>query len=90
MKWTNWTTGQTCWSFGPLVPDEVLHDFFGPAIFTARIGLESFLFYKSGEYNDSDYFIATSVSQEETSALKGGHLSVRGALSKTKVLANGS
>jgi hypothetical protein len=84
VKWAEWTTGQTTWPFGRLVPDEVLYDFGGPTIFTAKIGLEQFLFYKTNEDGDSDYYLATPISPEEISALKEGKLSVRGALSRPK------
>lgn len=84
MKWVDWTTGSTVWPFGALVPDEILYEFAGPAIFTKCIGLEDFLFYKSDEYSEGDYFIASSVTQEEIDALKCGRLSIRGALNKSK------
>lgn len=84
MKWVDWTTGNTAWPFGTLVPDEVLYDFDGPAIFTQCVGLDNFLFYKSDEHGDGDYFVAVSISPEEIGALKSGRLSVRGALNQSK------
>jgi hypothetical protein len=84
MKWADWTTGNTAWPFGTLVPDEVLYEFGGPAIFTKSIGLDDFLFYKSDEYSDGDYFVAVGVTPDEVDALKRGRLSIRGALNQSK------
>lgn len=81
MKWNEWTSGYTEWPFGPLAPEDVLYEFDGPAIFTAHVGLDQLLFYKSDEHERGDYYIAAAVSGEEVSALKSGSLSVRGALS---------
>jgi hypothetical protein len=82
MTWADWTTGNTAWRFGTLVPDEVLYEFQGPAIFIKTIGLDDFVFYKSDEHAGGDYFIAAPVDREEIAALKRGRLSMRGALSK--------
>lgn len=84
MKWADWTTGNTAWPFGTLVPDDVLYEFAGPAIFTKSIGLDDFLFYKSDEYSAGDYFVAVSVTPDEIDALKRGRLSIRGALNQAK------
>lgn len=84
MKWADWTTGNTAWPFGMLVPDDVLYEFAGPAIFTKSIGLEDFFFYKSDEYSDGDYFVAVSITLDEIDALKRGRLSIRGALNQSK------
>lgn len=84
MKWDHWSTGQTNWQFGQLRPDIVLFEYMGPAIFTAKIGLQDLLFYKSAEHDTGDYFIAVDTSAEVINALKAGRLSVRGALSQPK------
>jgi len=84
VKWSTWTTGQTDWSFGALRPDEVLYSFDGPAIFTCRIGFDTYLFYKADEHKNGDYYVAASISPEELAALKAGELSVRGALAQQK------
>ncbi|GHH20949.1 hypothetical protein GCM10008023_29450 [Sphingomonas glacialis] len=78
--WHEWITGQRDWDLGRIVPDEILYYLNGPAIFTCRIGLDTYLFFKSDEYEDGDYYIASSVSSRELEALKRGRLSVHGAL----------
>ena len=82
MKWSDWTTGKKGWALGALSPDEVLYAFDGPAIFTCQIGLENYLFYKSDEHDEGDYFIAAGISIDELAAMKAGKLSVRGAFSQ--------
>jgi len=84
VKWKEWSTGSKSWQFGPLAPDEVLYEDMGPAIFTAKIGLQHLLFYKSAEHSDGDYLIAVETSPEALDALKAGRLSVRGALAQPK------
>lgn len=80
--WEEWTTGRRDWDLGQLVPDEVLYYLNGPAIFTCRIGLMKYLFFKSDEHNQGDYYIAASITDRELNALREGRLSVRGALSQ--------
>jgi hypothetical protein len=84
VKWADWSTGQTSWPFGPLVPDAVLYEFGGPAIFTTRIGLDRLLFYKSDEHELGEYYVAVALSEDEIEALKKGRLSVRGALAQPR------
>lgn len=84
MKWIQWKGGLSGWPFGALKPTEVLYELAGPAIFVTTIGLEQYLFYKSGEYDNGDYYIAVSISSEELDALKAGRLSLRGALQQAK------
>lgn len=84
MNWKDWSSGSRNWNFGPLVPEEVLYEDMGPAIFTARIGLQSLLFYKSAEHDAGDYFVAVETTAEAIDALKSGRLSVRGALSQSQ------
>jgi hypothetical protein len=78
--WEEWITGRRDWNLGRIVPDEVLYYLNGPAIFTCRIGLETYLFFKSDEYEDGDYYIASSIAVSELDALRRGRLSVHGAL----------
>lgn len=78
--WQDWSTGRNDWDLGQIVPDEVLYYLNGPAIFTCRIGLETYLFFKSDEFDEGDYYIASSVTATEVQALKRGRLSVYGAL----------
>jgi hypothetical protein len=80
--WETWTTGSRDWHLGRIVPDEVLYYLNGPAIFTCRIGLLTYVFFKSDEYDEGDYYLAASVTDRELTALKEGRLSVRGALSQ--------
>ena len=80
--WEAWITGQRNWNLGQIVPDEVLYYLNGPVIFTCRIGLLTYLFFKSDEYIDGDYYLAAPISDREIDALKSGLLSVRGALSQ--------
>jgi hypothetical protein len=81
--WQDWTTGRRDWDLGRVVPDEVLYYLNGPAIFTCRIGLSTYLFFKSDEYEDGDYYLAAPVSDREIVALRNGRLSVRGGLSQS-------
>lgn len=83
--WQNWTSGRRDWDLGRIVPDEVLYYFDGPAIFTCRVGLSTFLFFKADEHDDGDYYLASAVTDSELDALKRGRLSVRGALSQESV-----
>lgn len=80
--WQDWITGRRDWDLGRVVPDEVLYYLNGPAIFTCRIGLSTYLFFKSDEYDDGDYYLAAPISEREIAALKTGRLSVRGGLSQ--------
>lgn len=84
MTWNDWSTGSRSWQFGPLVPDEVLYEDMGPAIFTSKIGLQTLLFYKSSEHSGGDFYVAVETSGESLDALKAGRLSVRGALTQSK------
>lgn len=84
MSWKEWNSGLRNWSYGRLVPDEILYDFDGPAIFTTRIGLETILFYKADIHDEGDYYLASSVSDTDLIALREGRLSVRGALSQPR------
>ena len=81
--WEAWTTGKRDWDLGRVVPDDVLYYLNGPAIFTCRIGLLTYLFFKSDEFEDGDYYIAAAITDRELSALKDGRLSVRGALNQS-------
>lgn len=83
--WDDWSSGSRNWQSGPLVPDEVLYEYMGPAMFTTTVGLQSLLVYKSYESAKSDYFVAVETSSEIVAALKAGRLSVRGALSQPTV-----
>lgn len=69
------------WHGGPIEPSEVLYDFDGPAIFTSQIGPATLLFFKVAEYDEGDVFLAAPVDDEELTALRGGHLSIRGSMS---------
>lgn len=69
------------WNAGPIVPEEVLYEYDGPTIFTARVGLALFLFFKKDELENSDIFIAAPVIEVEIDLLKRGGVSVRGLLS---------
>lgn len=80
--WETWQTGRTDWSLGRIVPDEILYFLNGPAIFTCRIGLSTYLFFKSDEFEAGDYYLASAISERELTALKQGRLSVCGALSQ--------
>jgi hypothetical protein len=61
-------------------PLEVLYEYDGPTIFSARIGLSVFLFNKFDETPEHEFFIASQVTREVLEALGAGRLSVRGAL----------
>jgi len=84
-KWSEWQTGRTDWAIGALEPDEILYYLNGPAIFTRRFGLANYLFFKSDEYSDGDYLLATIVDDVVLDALKSGRLSVRGALAQDTI-----
>lgn len=82
--WETWTTGRKDWNLGKIVPDEILYYLNGPAIFTCRIGLQTYLFFKSDEAECCDYYVASQVTDRELKALQEGRLSVRGALSQPR------
>ena len=81
--WQDWNTGRVDWDLGQVVPGEILYYLNGPAIFTSRVGLSTYLFYKADEIGDSDYYLAAPISEREIAALKNGRLSVRGGLSQS-------
>lgn len=64
-----------------MTPCDVLYEVDGPTIFTAQVGLSKLLFFKHDETEDADIFVAAAVSDADLSALRQGHVSVRGALS---------
>lgn len=81
MTWDPNRKVQTNWQGGPITPSEVLYEVDGPTIFTSRVGLSNFLFFKHDETDDSEIFIAAAVSDADIAALRDGRISVRGALS---------
>lgn len=81
MTWDPNRAVQNNWQGGPLTPCEVLFEVDGPTIFTAQVGLSKFLFFKHDETDDAEIFIAAALSDVDLSALREGHISVRGALS---------
>ena len=69
------------WEAGSLCVNRVLYELERPTIFTTRIGLSDFLFFKKDELEETDIYLACPVSGEEIELLTSGKLSVRGALS---------
>lgn len=63
-------------------PAEILYHFDGPAIFTARIGIADYLFYKVDEDSDSEQFVAAVTDGSIITLVKQGKISVRGALNQ--------
>lgn len=61
-------------------PREVLYDFDMPLIFTTTIGLEYLLFFFIDESEGNPVYLAVRVSEELVEFLKGGKISVYGAL----------
>lgn len=43
-------------------PTRVLYAYDGPAIFTAKVGIEEYLFYKADELEESDIFLAAEIT----------------------------
>ena len=63
-----------------LSPDEVLYQYDGPLLFTARLGLVPSLCYKLEELGQTDLYLMAQRQLEAVDALRAGKLSVRGAL----------
>ena len=63
-----------------ITPDEVLYQYDGPLLFTARLGLVPSLCYKLEELGQSDLYLMSQWRDEAIKALREGKLSVRGAL----------
>lgn len=78
--WGQWTTGSTNWAHGCIQPEQTLYFFDAPVIFSTQIGLQKYLFFKSDEIGNSDFFFASETSEDALLALMEGRLSVRGAL----------
>jgi hypothetical protein len=53
-----------------------------PVIFTSRVGLTEFLFYKIGEDDNAEFYLIAPATAEVIGALKTQSLSLRGALSQ--------
>ena len=81
MTWDRNRPIKADWYGGEIRPDEVLFEIDGPTIFTARLGLSKFLFFKHDETDDAEIFVAAPVSDSDLEALRAGRISVRGALS---------
>ncbi len=81
MTWDQNRPVQTDWQGGVITPSEVLFEVDGPTIFTAQVGLSTFLFFKHDETDDAEIFVAAAVEDADLAALRAGHISVRGALS---------
>ena len=62
--WEDWATGRDDWDLGRIVPNEVLYYLDGVAIFTCRIGLSTYLFYKSDEFDAGDYYLAAAITDK--------------------------
>jgi hypothetical protein len=81
-----WTVNATTIQFhGPaaIKPAEVLYFYDGPCIFTAFIGLTSYLFHKVDEIDDGDgLFLVVPTTSHIVGALKSGALSAWGALNQ--------
>lgn len=61
-------------------PEQVLYQYDGPTIFTAKLGLSNVLFLKIEEYDSSDLFLAAVTNSKTINLLKMGKLSVYGAM----------
>jgi hypothetical protein len=85
MTWVPDTEGFPPWSDQPVAPHDVLYSFDGPIVFVAAVGLSNTLFVKFQEQGDSSFFHASPISEEQLAALKGGELSLRGALSSDRI-----
>lgn len=62
------------------MPEKVIYELDGPAIFTYRLGISRYLFYKKDELAETDLFLVTPISDREVEALDSCHLSLRGAV----------
>ncbi|MBD8735711.1 hypothetical protein [Sphingomonas sp. CFBP 13706] len=79
--WLNNRPFLSNWYGGPAEPHEVLYEFGGPAIYLSYAGPATFIFFKVDEQEESDLYLAAPISDEELIALRGGKLSIRGAMS---------
>jgi hypothetical protein len=61
-------------------PLNIFYEYDGPTIFSARIGLSTFLFHKFDETPEYEFFIVSQTTPEVLNAVGTGRLSVRGAL----------
>jgi hypothetical protein len=82
--WIDATPIRRDWAGGPIEISEVLYEFDGPVIFTARIGLNTLLFAKRDETPDGEFFLAVDTDSTTLTALREGRISLRGALSRAE------
>ena len=61
-------------------PTDVLYEYDGPLIFTAKMGLSDVLFYKTEATSNEDRFLVTPTTPQIVQRLSDGTISVRGAL----------
>jgi hypothetical protein len=80
--WSPSSPGRTDWHAGKIVPDTVLYYYDGPSIFSARIGLTEYLFYKIDEDTQAQLFLIAPVTARIITALQENTLSVRGAIAQ--------
>jgi hypothetical protein len=73
-------TAASDWPGGDLMPDKVLYYYDEPLIFTVKMGLFELLVQKIDDLPTSGLYLASHVKPEIISSLKGGALSIYGAL----------
>lgn len=80
MAWSSDLPSSPAWTDAPLVPEEVLYEYDGPLIFTAKFGAYQAIFSRIDEKEGSDFYAVGTTTDGIIQALKGGALSLRGAL----------
>jgi hypothetical protein len=85
MTWVPDTEGFPPWSDHPVLPQDVLYSFDGPIVFVAPVGLSRTLFVKFQESDETSFFHASPINEDNLAALKSGELSLRGALSSDQI-----
>src|SRR5262249_15372860 len=68
------------WGRIQLQPIEVLYHYDEPLIFTVNFGPATFLLYKIGQEQNSRRYLSVATFDAAIDALRGGRISVRGAL----------
>lgn len=80
MTWSVDLPSIAAWSSDPISPERVFYEFDGPVIFAAKAAFVEMLFFKFGEREENNLYLAAPITEAIIASMLGGDLSVRGAL----------